>query len=556
MNLPEPQSVTFTALFAEIEKGTIKIPQFQRDFVWSKARSAKLLDSIVKGYPIGTFILWKTHERLRSIRNLGGVSLPDTPKGDAVEYVLDGQQRLTSLFVTLKGLKIDRDGAQEDFSHFWVDLTVSESEEIILMESEGHHEKDIIQLKDLLSGDFAYLASFPKELQERIRTYKNRIESYQFSAILMKDAAIDVATEVFTRLNTGGQLLSVFEIMVAKTYDPDKKFDLAEKFNTLIAELQAVDYETLSSATVLQMVAVLIRKDCRKKEILSLPKSEVIETWPKAVAAIRATVDYFRNYYRIPVSRLLPYPGLVIPFAYYFDKHHDKPTGDQQHFLQDFFWRVSLGGRYSQSLESRVAQDIGKIDRILKGKLPTYDWAVDVTAEFIEKNGYFSTSRSFVKAILCVLAHKEPKSFVDNSIVRLDNSYLKQANSKNYHHFFPKAWLEKQGEDADRINHVANITLVDDFLNKRLIRAQSPKTYMKAFIANNPSIDKCLATHLIKLNTSFGVLTDDYAKFFDARCRAISRELEKLIIPQAIDQLATPKGAEETVVEQEEWLAS
>ena len=53
MSLPEPQSVTFTSLFAEIENGTIKIPQFQRDFVWSKARSAKLLDSIVKGYPIG-----------------------------------------------------------------------------------------------------------------------------------------------------------------------------------------------------------------------------------------------------------------------------------------------------------------------------------------------------------------------------------------------------------------------------------------------------------------------------------------------------------------------
>jgi hypothetical protein len=556
MNLPEPQSVTFSSLFAEIENGAIKIPQFQRDFVWSKAKSAKLLDSIVKGYPIGTFILWKTNERLRSIRNLGGVLLPETPKGDAVKYVLDGQQRLTSLFVTLKGLTIKREEENEDFSRFWVDFTVSEHEEIILMEEAGHDAKEIIRLKDLLSGDFAYLASFPKELQEKIRTYKNRIESYQFSAILMKDAAIDVATEVFTRLNVGGEPLSVFEIMVAKTYDSEKKFDLAEKFKALITDLQTVDYETLSSATVLQTVSVLIRKDCRKKEILNLPKHEVIETWPKAVDAIRASIDYFRNYYRIPVSRLLPYPGLIIPFAYFFCKHPDKPTGDRQKFLQDFFWRVSLGGRYSQSLETRVAQDIGRIDQILKGNLPTYDWAVDVTPEFIEKNGYFSTSRSFVKAILCVLAHKEPKSFVDNSIVRLDNSYLKQANSKNYHHFFPKSWLEKQNEDWRRINHVANITLVDDFLNKRLIRAQSPKTYMKEFISKNPDIEKCLSTHLIKLNGSFGVMTDDYESFFDARCKAISRELCKQIILQEIDQAETAKSAEETVVEEEEWLAS
>jgi len=192
--------------------------------------------------------------------------------------------------------------------------------------------------------------------------------------------------------------------------------------------------------------------------------------------------------------------------------------------------------------------------RLTSVRRSTYCSAVDVTPAFIENNGYFSTSRSFVKAILCVLAHKEPKSFVDSSIVRLDNSFLKQANSKNYHHFFPKSWLEKQGEDWGRINHVANITLVDDFLNKRLIRAQSPKTYMKKFISENPDIEKCLSTHLIKLKS--GVMKDDYEMFFDARCKAISRELSKQIISQGIDQVGTAKSAEETVVEQEEWLAS
>ena len=556
MNLPEPQSVTFSNLFADIENGTIKIPQFQRDFVWSKAKSAKLLDSIVKGFPIGTFILWKTNERLRSIRNLGGVKLPDTPKGDAVKYVLDGQQRLTSLFVTLKGLSVFRDESTDDFSKFWVDLSATDQDEIVLMDITDRDKKNVIQLKELLSGDFGYLASFPKHLHDKLRAYKNNIESYQFSAIQMKDVPIDVATEVFTRLNVGGEPLSVFEIMVAKTYEPTKKFDLAEKFAELMTDLQPVDYDTLSSATVLQTVSVLIRKDCRKREILNLPKLDVIKTWPKAFEAIESTVDYFRDYYRIPVSRLLPYPALIIPFAYFFSKHPNKPTGDQQRFLQDFFWRVSLGGRYSQSLETRVGQDIAKIDCILKGKLPQYDWAVDTSPEFVTNNGYFSTTRSFVKAILCVLAHEEPKSFIDNSIVRLDNAFLKQANSKNYHHFFPKSWLEKKGVQWSKINHVANITLVDDFLNKRVIRAQSPKTYMAGFISKNPKIDKCMATHLIKLNKQFGVMSDDYDKFFEARCRAISEELANRIIPQKVDREAHARAAEDTMVEEEEFLAA
>jgi hypothetical protein len=556
MNLPEPQSVTFTSLFAEIENGTIKIPQFQRDFVWSKTKSAKLLDSIVKGYPIGTFILWKTNERLRSIRNLGRVDLPETPEGDAVKYVLDGQQRLTSLFVTLKGLTIQRAEHPEDFSQFWVDLAANESQEIVLMDLEDRDPNTAIQLKDLLSGDFAYLASFARPLQEKIRIYKNRIEAYQFSTILMKDAAIDVATEVFTRLNVGGEPLSVFEIMVAKTYDTEKQFDLAEKFSALVDELKTVDYDTLSSATVLQTVSVLLCKDCRKKVILNLSRSDVIATWSPAVKALHAAVDYFRGYYRIPVSKLLPYAGLVIPFAYFFYKHPDKPDANQKTRLEDFFWRISLAGRYSQSLETRIFQDIQRIDKVLAGEDPDYDWAVDTSATFIQNNGYFSVSRSYIKSLLCILAFHQPKSFEDNSIVHLDNAWLKQANSKNYHHFFPKAWLAQHGELDGRANHIANITLVDDYLNKRVIRAKPPGDYIPVFQKKNADLAQCLADHLIELNEQFGVLQNDYARFFNARCEALSAELKKRITPREIDSKVPAHAAEDTVEEEPEWEAT
>lgn len=76
MNQPKPHSINFKTLVSDIEQGRIKIPQFQREFVWSKESSAKLIDSILKGYPIGTFILWKTQERLRSVRNIGGLEIP------------------------------------------------------------------------------------------------------------------------------------------------------------------------------------------------------------------------------------------------------------------------------------------------------------------------------------------------------------------------------------------------------------------------------------------------------------------------------------------------
>ena len=98
MTLPEPLTVTFSGLIGDIEKGLIKIPQFQRDFVWDIEKSANLIDSIIKGYPIGTFIFWKTKERLRSIRNIGGIVLPNPENGDFVNFVLDGQQRIHQVF--------------------------------------------------------------------------------------------------------------------------------------------------------------------------------------------------------------------------------------------------------------------------------------------------------------------------------------------------------------------------------------------------------------------------------------------------------------------------
>lgn len=63
---PENLPKKYEALFLEIDKGEIKLPMFQRDFVWDKEQTAKLIDSILKGFPIGTFIFWKTRDELRS----------------------------------------------------------------------------------------------------------------------------------------------------------------------------------------------------------------------------------------------------------------------------------------------------------------------------------------------------------------------------------------------------------------------------------------------------------------------------------------------------------
>jgi hypothetical protein len=529
MNLPEPKNLPYKTLLADIEKGLIKIPQFQRDYVWSKERAARLIDSILKGYPIGTFITWKTKEQLRVVKNLGGVELPPVPAGDFAEYVLDGQQRMTSLFCALKGVLIQRDNKLEDFSAIYVDLNASEHDQIVVIDKEELEDGEFIRLTDLINADFTMLAAFNQIYHPKLQEYIRTIQGYNFSLIEVKEAPLDVATEIFTRINVGGKPLTLFEIMVAKTFDADTNFDLSEQFDLLLDRIREVGYDTISDATVLQTLALVIGKECKRQNILQLDKTRFIEEWPKVIAAIEAAIDYFRGYYRIPVSRLLPYNTLLAPFAYFFYFHIDKPLGSKQRYLEDFMWRVSLSGRYSSAVESKLAQDVKRIDLILADTQPTYDWAIDTSPPFINANGGFNAGRSYIKALLCILAYQQPKSFIDGSIVHISNDWLKQANSRNYHHFFPRAYLKSQNIGDEYSNHIANITIVDDFLNKREIGAKAPSIYMKRFSEHNPYLSQHMQTHLIELE-NWGLWDNDYNTFMQKRCEKLSDEIKNRLI--------------------------
>jgi hypothetical protein len=525
--------VKYTDLISEIETGQVKIPQFQRKFVWGIKASAKLLDSIIKGYPIGTFIYWRTNERLRAVRNLGNIELPEPKDGEYVNFVLDGQQRLTSLFAALKGVQItEEDNKVADYSQMFIDLTALEDGEIIITDISKKEPKSFIRVTDLMEGSLTMLAAFPVEYHPIIERYKKIIQSYTFSIINLKNAPIEVATEVFTRLNVGGKALTLFEIMVAKTYDAQREFDLSEKYDELKEELSASHYDTVPSATVLQVVAILLEKDCTRKEILKLDKKRFIDIWSEATDCIKQSVDFFRSY-GIAVSRILPYNALIVPFSYFFYHHKSNPTGEMKKRLEDFFWRASLGFRYSSAVESKLAQDIEKIDAILKGELPKYEWSVSIDEKYLESNGWFSTGKAFIKAILCLYAKQKPRSFDNNLDVIIDNSWLKVASSKNYHHFFPKSWLSKNYKEWDYhfVNHIVNITIVDDFLNKRTIKTKSPKVYMKTFDRQNEDLVKTMKSHLIDIEKD-GIWENDYDKFYHNRLKRITKALNKFIIPQ------------------------
>lgn len=540
MLLPENQNKKYDHLFADIDTGYTKIPKFQRDFVWSKVQTSKLIDSIIKGFPIGTFIFWKTREELRHVKNIGNAELPSQKAGESVAYVLDGQQRITSLFAVKKGLIITKEGKEIDYKDISIDLSLNPDDEEEVVSTDPIEGSSCISVYQLLNGSLVELIDkYSKDDIGKIGIYQKRLTTYDFSTILIDEYPIDIACEIFTRINTGGMELTLFEIMVAKTYDQERGFDLADEYEMLIdngdheKDLKDAGYETIPTSTILQCIAACLIQDVRRKSILKLDKSDVIEIWPNVKDSIFHAIDFFSSQYRIPVSRLLPYPGLLVPFTYFFfNNNGNPPTSIQNKLLLQYFWWVSLLRRFSSGVESKLAQDFKRIDDILEGNAPSYQGEeIELTLDGVI-NRPFSTGDSFCKAILTLYAYHVPRSFSDNSLVKIDNSWLKVAFSKNYHHFFPKNYLKRNGFTEYEANSIVNITIVDDYLNKRAIGAKAPSNYMNTFKKDNDDLVKTMKTHLIDDLDDFGIWNDDYKAFLDKRGKKILRELKKRLNPK------------------------
>ena len=533
---PKPDSKKYSDLITELQNGIIKVPKFQRDFVWSIDKTAKLLDSILKGYPIGTFILWQTDERLNDIKNIGNLELPQTPDGTKVQYVLDGQQRITSLYAAYLGATIQKLGEKKKTNYGDIvvnlDTDIDENgDHVISAEPTGDK---YISLNDVLN----FSSKKGKELSEnfsdkdleKIDSYSTAFKTYEFSTVLLRKEDIDSAIEVFTRINTGGQTLTLFEIMSAKTYDEKQNFDMQTKWREFVKELKNIKYDGISNTVLLNLLSLVLSrtKECKRKTVLNLNKEDIINTWDDAISALKDSIDYFRTTYRLPVSQLLPYDSLLVPFSYFFYYKKDKPNATQKKLLEEFFWRMSLSFRYSSSAESSLAQDIKRINKILNNdERPDYS-EIKVYLEspqaLIDTN--FSAGNSYCKAILCLLAYNEPKDFRDNGKVILDNSNLKMASSRNYHHFFPKAYLKNNTKFNS--NSVINITFVSDHLNKRKIGSKSPSTYIGEFKDENALINTALKSHLIDLD-GFGIESDDYEVFLQARSKQVYNDLKARI---------------------------
>lgn len=519
------EALTIRKLIDRISSGDIRIPAFQRNYVWEPDQVAFLLDSIYKGFPIGTVIFWKTETRLKSEKRMGHFVLPEPQKDYPVNYVLDGQQRLTSLFSVFQT-------ELSPESNEWVDVyfdllaqdNVQESLFLALDPSEVNADRHF-PVKTLFDtiGYRKATNGLSDETLERIDDLQSRFKEYLIPNEVFESDDQNKVAIVFERINRAGTELNVFELLSAWSWSED--FDLVDKFKLLQDSIAEHGFDDLGDDRDLQLriCAGVICGETTPKRILELNGQEIRSRFHEIENGILGALDFLSREANVKHYKMLPFPGLLVPLSTFFAT--TKPEGKnystkQKDALLKWFWRSLFSRRFSSDVNERQAADIIEMRKLAADenhpfRYPKAEIRFDLT------KSTFSSANANSRVLILLLSSVEAYSFLSGA--KIDPSkVLKKSSKHEFHHIFPQKHLSKIGVQQSEINVLANICFLTRADNN-LIRAKAPSIYI-----NEINTDK-KAAYLESAFCPPNTADLPYDQFIAARAELLSEQAIKLM---------------------------
>lgn len=313
-------------LIERVLSGLLRIPSFQRGFIWDVDRVAHLMDSIYKGYPFGTLLFWRTKTLLQTERDLGPFTLPDNDADYPVEYILDGQQRATSIFGVFQTKLGAPRGVDDSWTKIYFDLrgdgSAQDSQFLYLPDNEvdpaQHFPLRIIfnppAYRRFLKDMDENIAEQVDELYRRFTTAKIPVQTFNTD----DKAAVAI---VFERINRLGVELDTFQLLSAWSWSED--FDLQEQFSDLADDLAPYGFNDVGedSDLLLRCCAAIIAHDASPTTIIDLKGSEVRTRFREIKTGILGAVDFLRTSLHVYSTNVLPYNNIIIPLSVFFCNH-------------------------------------------------------------------------------------------------------------------------------------------------------------------------------------------------------------------------------------------
>jgi hypothetical protein len=423
--LGEPRLVRLGKFLQEIKDGELYVPRFQRPFVWKTEQRLELLQSIYLGYPIGSVMVWRTQKfRLRTHDRLGPIRLPthDEQDSSVQQYLLDGHQRMTTLFAALGPGLYDRDSLEaawlEDPRSEWpvyFDLDAEETpttNPFMLYRPKRGEDIPLELLNlDIVLDSFA-LGDYKDKLRERgaTRATVNRIQAiadalrdYTVPVVPMATEDLMQVTTSFKRVNSGGSPMSEVHMVNALTWT--EEFDLLERLDDLAGSLAADGWSGFDPQMIMNVCKARFGFDIYKSSAEDLAKK--LNAEPDTLEQTREAISRAAQVLRdigVCGPAALPYSYQAVLLADALQLAPD-PNADIRAEIRRWFWLTTLT-EYFQSMTGslfRRAQQhlreliVGKAD----ARPPDLRSSIEPVARFD-----FRSARS--RAIALLLAEKAP----------------------------------------------------------------------------------------------------------------------------------------------------
>ena len=505
--------LTIRTLVDRVSEGDIRIPAFQRDFVWEPDQVAFLIDSVYKNFPIGTIVFWQTDQRLATEKKLGSFELPDPKKDYPVNYVLDGQQRLTSLFSVFQ---TELEPTDTSWVQIYFDLEAAENPQdtsfFALDASEVDPERhfpintffDTVSYRKATKSLNDERAAIIDKVQEKFKEY--RIQNQTFETQDRNEVAI-----VFERINRAGTELDLFELLAAWSWSDD--FDLIDKFRELQAKISDHGFEELTDERDLQLrtCAAVITGETSPNKILDLQGEDIRARFVEIEAGILGAIDFLSRELGVKHYKMLPFPGIIVPLSTFFATTAADGvnyTDLQREKLVQWFWRAVFSRRFSADVSERQANDIREMQLLKEDEAHEFKFAA-FEIKFDFRKSRFSAGTANSKALVLMLANRKPRSFLSGANID-PNKVLKKGSRHEFHHIFPRRFLEKKGYDARSINSLSNICFLTRSDNNT-IKARSPEDYFQQMSEVNRD------AYLNEALCDFADKDKSFEEFLDAR---------------------------------------
>lgn len=510
------------SLIADVRKGEVKVPQFQRPFVWKDEQALKLLDSIASNYPVGSLLLWKTTSKLATERNIGDFQLPKTDDLSPTDYVLDGQQRLTVIYSCL--------GAAETDPGFAAAYDLEK--EIFVRKPEAHsiHIFPMRWLYDttkLLNFRTA-LQSHPQKdvLSVRFDAMYQAITTYQIPVVTLKDLTVEEVCPIFERINSSGTRLSTYDLMVAATWSTT--FDLNDEATEVKDALEKKGFGDLDGDTILKALAAVKSRSIKKDDVVALRKlsKEDMEALVKITKeSLLKTVDLLTTEFRIHSWDFLPYEAIALVLAYIF-AHTKSLSPDHVKRVRQWFWRSAFDERYRGASEHFVSQDLQLIhDFVLEGKGKPEQFG-NVPTDEVWRSIVFRSNNSRSRAFILMLALNGPRNLTNGAAIDPTQA-LSIFNQKEFHHIFPRAYL-KNNRIAGEHNAIVNFCMLAASENK-IISDDDPHVYLLKCSTNfGTNAEAVFASNLLPAPTNFDYEKASFDDFINARVPILAARAAEL----------------------------